>query len=243
MGRVLKRVCRVPRGNLMDAQGAPLGTCRRCRPPWPGGEFANAALDELGDRACALGFVVSEATPHVMPFLVELAGDHTVRNRADVLAPLARIHSARQWESAAAARREGTRRRTRGRPAGRPRAGTLLRRVPGCSGDWWKIRIPVWPGRRATWSRLSRSRPPASWSAWTAGAPSGPPSRPAKARRALTRRRPCGLDYASAVSTGCPLPRTKSAGTRPAARDPTGAGAAGSPFTSAPTPYAARAAS
>ncbi|GAA2572566.1 MULTISPECIES: hypothetical protein [Streptomyces] len=69
---------------------------------WGDGQFANAALDELGDRACALGFVVSEATPHVVPFLVELAGDHTVRNRADVLAPLARIHSPRQWESAAA---------------------------------------------------------------------------------------------------------------------------------------------
>ncbi|MET8975948.1 hypothetical protein ABZX85_10030 [Streptomyces sp. NPDC004539] len=77
MGRILKGVARVPWGSLMDA-----------------------ALDELGDRICSLGFVVSEATPHVVPFLVELAGDGSVRCRADVLELIRKIYSARAWESA-----------------------------------------------------------------------------------------------------------------------------------------------
>ncbi|MBK3581807.1 hypothetical protein JHN63_50290 [Streptomyces sp. MBT65] len=104
MGRVLKRLPQVPWGQLQDSEGsarhipALLSTVAR------GAEAAaSAALDELGDRVCALGFVVSEATPQVVPFLLELAGDDAVRKRAEILELLSKIYSARQWESAAGA--------------------------------------------------------------------------------------------------------------------------------------------
>ncbi|MFJ4687964.1 hypothetical protein ACIQNG_28485 [Streptomyces sp. NPDC091377] len=104
MGRILKRLPQVPWGRLTDAQGP-----ARDLPPllstvaWGDEVSASAALDELSDRVCALGFVVSEATPHVVPFLLELAGEPAVRVRADLVGLLARIHAARQWESTASA--------------------------------------------------------------------------------------------------------------------------------------------
>lgn len=57
----------------------------------------------MGDRICFLGFVVSQATPQVVPFLLELVGDSTGRARADVLMLISKIYSARQWETAASA--------------------------------------------------------------------------------------------------------------------------------------------
>ncbi|MFI1027177.1 hypothetical protein [Streptomyces sp. NPDC020951] len=102
MGRMLKRVPQVPWGSLRDSTGS-----ARDIPPllsrvaWGDEETASEAVDELGDRVCSLGFVVSEATPHVVPFLVELAGADTVRSRAEILELIARIHAAREWESTA----------------------------------------------------------------------------------------------------------------------------------------------
>ncbi|MFF3844231.1 hypothetical protein [Streptomyces sp. NPDC002328] len=61
----------------------------------------SAALDELGDRVCHLGFVVSEATPHVVPFLVELAGDPSVHHRAEILELVSKICATREWETTA----------------------------------------------------------------------------------------------------------------------------------------------
>ncbi|MFC8419987.1 hypothetical protein ACFUN7_03715 [Streptomyces sp. NPDC057236] len=104
MGRVLKRVARVPWAKLSDSQGSAQGIPALLSTlAWGDQESASAALDELSDRVCALGFVVSEATAHVVPFLVELADDSAGRHRADILALLAGIHAARQWESTAAA--------------------------------------------------------------------------------------------------------------------------------------------
>jgi hypothetical protein len=70
---------------------------------WGDEASASAALDELSDRVCALGFVVSEATPQVVPFLLELAGESTVRHRADIVVLVSKIYSARQWQSTASA--------------------------------------------------------------------------------------------------------------------------------------------
>ncbi|MFK0160657.1 hypothetical protein ACIQVL_21805 [Streptomyces sp. NPDC090499] len=102
MGRVLKRVPQVPWGVLTDS----LGPARDIPPllsrvAWGDEATASAAIDELGDRVCSLGFVVSEATAHVVPFLVELAGDSTVHGRAEILDLVSRIHAAREWESTA----------------------------------------------------------------------------------------------------------------------------------------------
>ncbi|SER88038.1 hypothetical protein SAMN04487983_102445 [Streptomyces sp. yr375] len=102
MGRILKRVPRIPWGTLEDS----LGSARDIpsllsRVAWGDEATVSLAIDELGDRVCSLGFVVSEATPHVVPFLVELAGDGTVRGRAEILELVSKIYSAREWESTA----------------------------------------------------------------------------------------------------------------------------------------------
>ncbi|MER6134473.1 hypothetical protein [Streptomyces sp. NPDC001815] len=102
MGRILKRVSQVAWGELSDSRGSARGI-----PPllstmaWGSHDSASLALDELSDRVCALGFVVSEATPHVVPFLTELAGEPAVPRRVEILELLASIHSARQWEATA----------------------------------------------------------------------------------------------------------------------------------------------
>ncbi|XXZ47656.1 hypothetical protein AAGT00_01585 [Streptomyces cavourensis] len=73
------------------------------RVAWGDEANARAALDDLSDKVCALGFVVSEATPVVVPFLVELAGNPEVRCQVEVLELIASICETTQWEEAAAA--------------------------------------------------------------------------------------------------------------------------------------------
>ncbi|MBB1244439.1 hypothetical protein GL263_12830 [Streptomyces durbertensis] len=104
MGRSLKGVSRVRWAELTDATGSATdlpGLLGRIA--WGNADVAQDAVDQLGDRVCELGFVVQEATPHVVPFLLELVADPAVTCRAELLALLTRVYEANQWESAAAA--------------------------------------------------------------------------------------------------------------------------------------------
>ncbi|MFJ3978103.1 hypothetical protein [Streptomyces sp. NPDC090021] len=57
-------------------------------------------MDELSDRVCALGFVVSEVTPVTVPFLVELAGHPEAQCRVEVLELITSIYETTQWADA-----------------------------------------------------------------------------------------------------------------------------------------------
>ncbi|MFD6075095.1 hypothetical protein ACFWG5_05915 [Streptomyces hydrogenans] len=68
---------------------------------WSEREGALEALEELSERVCELGFVVSEVTPRVIPFLLELAGREGSEIREEILSLLSSIYSAHQWAEAA----------------------------------------------------------------------------------------------------------------------------------------------
>ncbi|WP_147285978.1 hypothetical protein [Streptomyces corynorhini] len=61
------------------------------------------ALDEIGDRTCSLGFVVSEATAPTVSFILELADSPQVKCRSEALELLLNIYTAEQWGSTAEA--------------------------------------------------------------------------------------------------------------------------------------------
>jgi len=143
MGRLLKGIPGVRWGDLRDARHAPAGEIPPLlsRVAYGGVETALAALDELGDRICGLGFVVGEVTAATVPFLLELAAAPRLTCRAELLELLGNIVRADQWHSAAAAAGGGP-----GRPsyaeqldwevasraavlAGRPTAETLAASV------------------------------------------------------------------------------------------------------------------
>ncbi|WP_406344469.1 hypothetical protein [Streptomyces sp. NBC_00648] len=73
------------------------------RVAWASDENARAAIDELADRVCALGFVVSEATSSVVPFLLELAEIPDGQCKLEIIELITAIYAARQWNDAAAA--------------------------------------------------------------------------------------------------------------------------------------------
>ncbi|MEU6852702.1 hypothetical protein ABZ901_22595 [Actinacidiphila alni] len=104
MGSVLRGLSRVPWGSLQDAQG-PAGEIPALlsKVAWADGEAATAAVEELGERLCSLGFVVAEATAPAVPFLVELAGAPQVSSARELVELLHRIAVARQWSETAAA--------------------------------------------------------------------------------------------------------------------------------------------
>jgi hypothetical protein len=68
---------------------------------WAGEDVARDSLDQLADRVCALGFVVSEVTSVVVPFLVELAAKPDCKCRVEIVELISSIYLARQWEDSA----------------------------------------------------------------------------------------------------------------------------------------------
>lgn len=109
MGSLLRGLPRVPWGQLQGAQ-APAGDIPALlsKLAWADEQAGRLAADELGDRVCAMGFVVAEATAPTVPFLLELAGAPSVRCKAEVLDLLTSIFTARQWSEAAAAAGPGS---------------------------------------------------------------------------------------------------------------------------------------
>ncbi|OKI61093.1 hypothetical protein AMK15_20135 [Streptomyces sp. MJM1172] len=104
MGRVLKRLTAVRWADLSDATGSAGDIpALLSRAAWADGPAACAAVDELSDRVCALGFVVSEATPVTVPFLVELAGHPEAQCRVEVIDLITSIYETSQWADASAA--------------------------------------------------------------------------------------------------------------------------------------------
>lgn len=107
MGTLLKGLARVPWGDLSDTQGSARdipGLLSRAA--WGDDETARRAVEEIGERICALGFVVSEATPYTVPFLLELVDGIDTREpqrQVDVLDLLLSIVTARQWSAVAEA--------------------------------------------------------------------------------------------------------------------------------------------
>ncbi|MFC8827594.1 hypothetical protein ACFT9I_19895 [Streptomyces sp. NPDC057137] len=104
MGTLLKGLSRVPWGELRDARGSAWGVPGLLgRVAWAAdAEVARAALEEIGERVCELGFVVCEATAYTVPFLLDLAGSPDPRHlacKADVLELLLAILTAQQWPS------------------------------------------------------------------------------------------------------------------------------------------------
>ncbi|MGW4378937.1 hypothetical protein [Kitasatospora sp. NPDC004531] len=105
MGSLLRGVSGVRWAGLRDATGAPAGGIPPLlsRIAYGDEDAARAAIEELGDAVCALGFVVGEATAPVVPYLVELAGAPHVACKAELLDLLESICRTDQWHSAAAA--------------------------------------------------------------------------------------------------------------------------------------------
>ncbi|MDT0469070.1 hypothetical protein [Streptomyces gibsoniae] len=105
MGGLLKGVSGVRWGELRDARELPAGDIPPLlsRIAYGGEDTARLAVDELGDRVCALGFVVGEATASTVPFLLELAGAPYVPCKAELLDLLESIYRTDSWHSSAAA--------------------------------------------------------------------------------------------------------------------------------------------
>lgn len=104
MGRPLKRLSAVRWGELSDATGSAVELpALLSKLAWAGEDDARDAIDELADRVCALGFVLTEATASVIPFLMELARLPEVNCRIEILELIAAVNSTRQWADAAAA--------------------------------------------------------------------------------------------------------------------------------------------
>ncbi|MER6350100.1 hypothetical protein ACWC10_36785 [Streptomyces sp. NPDC001595] len=105
MGSLLKGVSGVRWGQLRDARQLTAGDI----PPllsqiaYSGEDAARLAIDELGDRVCALGFVVGEATALTVPFLLELAEAPYVPCKAELFDLLQSIYRTDNWHSSAAA--------------------------------------------------------------------------------------------------------------------------------------------
>ncbi|GGT01537.1 hypothetical protein [Streptomyces chromofuscus] len=105
MRSLLKGVSGVRWGKLRDARESlasdipPLLS----RIAYGGEDTARLAIDELGERVCALGFVVAEATAPTVPFLLELAGAPNVPCKAELLELLEGIFRTDNWHSSAAA--------------------------------------------------------------------------------------------------------------------------------------------
>ncbi|MER8034097.1 hypothetical protein [Streptomyces hydrogenans] len=105
MGSLLKGVSGVRWGELRDATGGGAGGIPSLlyRIAFGDADTGRDAVDDLGDAVCAMGFVVGEATPLVVPFLLELAMSPQVACKAELLDLLGNIHRAEQWHAAAAA--------------------------------------------------------------------------------------------------------------------------------------------
>ncbi|MFD5402154.1 hypothetical protein [Streptomyces griseorubiginosus] len=105
MGSLLKGVSGVRWGTLRDARELPAGDIPPLlsRIAYGGEDTARLAIDELGDRVCALGFVVGEATASTVPFLMELAGAPYVPCKAELLELLESIYRTDNWHSSASA--------------------------------------------------------------------------------------------------------------------------------------------
>ncbi|MFD5592289.1 hypothetical protein [Streptomyces griseorubiginosus] len=105
MGSLLKGVSGVRWGTLRDARELPAGDIPPLlsRIAYGGEDTARLAIDELGDRVCALGFVVGEATASTVPFLLELAGAPYVPCKAELLDLLESIYRTDSWHSSASA--------------------------------------------------------------------------------------------------------------------------------------------
>ncbi|MEV6192848.1 hypothetical protein AB0M19_10625 [Streptomyces sp. NPDC051920] len=105
MGSLLKGVSGVRWGELRDARGLPAGGIPPLLSRIAYGDEGTArlAVDELGDRVCALGFVVGEATASTVPFLLELAGAPYAPCKAELLDLLESIYRTDSWHSSAAA--------------------------------------------------------------------------------------------------------------------------------------------
>lgn len=105
MGALLKNLSRVPWGDLLDARQRPASGIPPLlsRVAYGDGSTALAAVDELGEALCSLGFVVGEATAPAVPFLLDLLGAPHVRHRAAIAQLLEDIHGADQWHASAAA--------------------------------------------------------------------------------------------------------------------------------------------
>ncbi|MFF2777151.1 hypothetical protein ACFVU3_19865 [Streptomyces sp. NPDC058052] len=110
MGSPLRSVSAVRWGELRDATGAAAGGVPPLlsRIAYGDEETARAAVDDLGDALCALGFVVGEATAPAVPFLLELVGSPHVACKAELLGLLERICRTEQWHSAAVAAARGS---------------------------------------------------------------------------------------------------------------------------------------
>ncbi|MDX2707559.1 hypothetical protein PV350_32645 [Streptomyces sp. PA03-6a] len=105
MGSLLRGVSRVPWGELLDALGAPAGSVPPLlsRIAYGDAPTGRAAVDELGDVVCALGFVVGAATAPTVPFLLELIAVPHQPCTAELLDLLGKIVRAETWHSSAAA--------------------------------------------------------------------------------------------------------------------------------------------
>lgn len=104
MGAILTGLSRVPWSTLHDEQGpAREIPSLLSKVAWGDRETASIALDELGDRICYLGFVVSEATGPAVPFLLELVGAPYVPCKTELLELLTKFCNARQWSTTASA--------------------------------------------------------------------------------------------------------------------------------------------
>ncbi|MEU4094599.1 hypothetical protein [Streptomyces sp. NPDC026673] len=105
MGSLLTGVSRIRWGALRDALGAPAGSVPPLlsRIAYGDAGTGRAAVDELGDAVCALGFVVGEATAPTVPFLLELIAAPHQSCTAEVLELLERILRTDTWHASAAA--------------------------------------------------------------------------------------------------------------------------------------------
>ncbi|MFC8489818.1 hypothetical protein ACFUJU_03265 [Streptomyces sp. NPDC057235] len=102
MGRPLKDIPTVRWGEISDSKGSAVELPNLLsRVAWSDKENGQAALEEIADRVCELGFVVSEATHRTVPFLLELAGWESCQHRAEIIELLHSIFSSRQWSEAA----------------------------------------------------------------------------------------------------------------------------------------------
>lgn len=101
----MKGVSGVRWGELRDARQLRAGDIPPLlsRIAYGGEDAARLAIEELGDRVCALGFVVGEATASTVPFLLELAGAPHVPCKAELLDLLESICQTEQWHASAAA--------------------------------------------------------------------------------------------------------------------------------------------
>ncbi|MFJ8002720.1 hypothetical protein ACIQ7D_37455 [Streptomyces sp. NPDC096310] len=106
VGKILGGLSRVRFSGLRDANG-PAGDIPSLlsKAAWGDVESSRVALDEISDRICSLGFVVSEATAPTVPFILELAGSPQMQCKVEVLELLLKIYNAEQWSSAAEAAR------------------------------------------------------------------------------------------------------------------------------------------